>query len=404
MITFMDNSDKNQLEQSIDELKEDLAYEKIKKYNAVALGCNNDGSNDCTEIIQNILNKNGNCIIYFPIGTYNFCRPLYVRKDQSCQIVGETFPNDIFYINASGIPVAKNGTVLWFNSNTTNITFINVQEGCVSFRLKEICLYSTNGVFECDSDVNDRPYEPYNPYRYISSVSGQNGLSVIDCTKVEVDRCAIIGFTSYGLRLYLTNVVRDTYIRYCSIGIELASHDVNLYDVYITQCKNGIRASNGHTVFAYNLWIDKCVEYGIYSFSKLNGIINGLIDHCGYSGIRLDESDSLRLDLRIGRCGMYYADSVDGLDYSELSKSAYIRIGTCKNGEFILSLHSRSIGDNELTNYTLPKIVLAGITWNNVCVYGLNNDSDYDIFSNTFLSGTNITCYTARGIISKVIN
>ena len=330
---------------------------------------------------------------------------LYVRKDSSCQIIGETFSNDIFYINTNDIPVAKNGTVLWFNSSKTNISFINVQAGCISFRLKEICLYSKNGLFERDSDLNDRPYEPYNPYRYVSNISGQNGVSVVDCTKVEIDECAIIGFTSCGLALYTTNIVRDTYIRYCGIAIDLKNHDVSLYNTYITQCKGGVRASGGNTIFAYNIWIDQCVEYGVYKFGKLNGIITGLIDHCGYSGIRLDESDGLRLDLRIGRCGMYYADSVEDIkgNSSELGKSAFVKIGTCRHGEFTLSLYERSMGDDEINEYMLPKIVLAGTTWENVCVMGLNAEENYYIFSDTFSTGTNITCYTSKGIISKKI-
>ena len=395
----------NAVRAQVNQLKQDFSNQQIKKYNAVTLGCKNDGSTDCSIVIQNILDNNGNIIIYFPVGTYRFDSSLYVRKDSSCQIIGETFSNDTFYINTNDIPVAKNGTVLWFNSSKTNISFINVQAGCISFRQKGICLYSKNGLFERDSDLNDRPYEPYNPYRYVSNISGQNGVSVVDCTKVEIDECAIIGFTSCGLALYTTNIVRDTYIRYCGIAIDLKNHDVSLYNTYITQCKGGVRASGGNTIFAYNIWIDQCVEYGVYKFGKLNGIITGLIDHCGYSGIRLDESDGLRLDLRIGRCGMYYADSVEGIkgNSSELGKSAFVKIGTCRHGEFTLSLYERSIGDDEINEYMLPKIVLAGTTWENVCVMGLNAEENYYIFSDTFSTGTNITCYTSKGIISKKI-
>lgn len=131
---------------------------------------------------------------------------------------------------------------------------------------------------------------------------------------------------------------------------------------YITLCNTGIEMLQGSSssIFMYDIWIDQIVTYGIKSNTGITGVINGEIDHVGYSGIYAAGNCKLNLDMRIGRCGMYYAGTApENISNENLIYACSMYLTNVIDSQIKVTYEYRDIGSSTgTTSYMLPKCVL----------------------------------------------
>ena len=396
-----------------------------QKANVMALGAANNNSTDCSDIINRFFNSDGtvNHTLYFPKGTYRCENPIsYAPKTAS----GTT--NTSRHINIEGCrpsrsaraymytsdgvqkPTVESLSILYFPIADKTEGFTAIDLDCTYAHIKNIHILSDSGEFEIlendgkkwgyrPVDENGNPL-PYNPLQYTAKLENVNGLDGSKLTRFCLDGVGITGFSGYGTTCNKQCDFKDVYVQACGVGMKQTSSDAMLYDCYVTGCNVGIQCSDG-VLFAYNIFIDQIVTHAIKGTeigqTSLN--ISGCIDHIGYSAIYLNKSYDNKIDVRMGRCGMYYGGvALENIpnNFEELSKASNISIQNLSHGTFHLSTYLRDITDDDNDICALPVYLLNGGTWRNASVFGTYPD-EYQMLTPIMSGDSNISVYTSSG-------
>ena len=396
-----------------------------QKANVMALGAKNDNSTDCSDIINRFFNSEGtvNHTLYFPKGTYRCENPIsYAPKTAS----GTT--NTSRHINIEGCrpsrsaraymytsdgvqkPTVTSLSILYFPIADKTEGFTAIDLDCTYAHIKNIHILSDSGEFEIlENDGKKWDYRPvdedgnplpYNPLQYTAKLENVNGIDGSKLTRFCLDGVGITGFSGYGTTCNKQCDFKDVYVQACGVGIKQTSSDAMLYDCYVTGCNVGIQCSDG-VLFAYNIFIDQIVTHAIKGTeigqTSLN--ISGCIDHIGYSAIYLNRSYDNKVDVRMGRCGMYYGGvALENIpnNFEELSKASNISIQNLSHGTFHLSTYLRDITDDDNDICALPVYLLNGGTWRNASVFGTYPD-EYQMLTPIMSGDSNISVYTSSG-------
>ena len=341
--------------------------------NALLLGfVPNDEDFDNSPILQSWLDglQKGSPALYFPSGIYYFKTPVTLDKaGVGCTIKGDSAARDFIYISTvTGLPVAYNSSVLFFNAE--NSTFLT-QVSNSPVTVKDLVFLSDSFKWNFDGEWNYRPTVPYNLFAYEISKENCNAVDVSAYNHCSLENCLFYGFSGYGLKTCKQNTVNNCKFDRCNAALNIVGNDCTLYNVYISNCVNGI-FHEASTIFAWGLWVDCCAEYGIKAAEDLNGIIDGIIDHINYSAIYAKTSTHLKVDARINRCGMYWsgADSLDALKNDDLdvqfknySQAATISIHTCHGCDFNLQTSKRGLADDGEQKYYTPNVMINSVSW-----------------------------------------
>ena len=396
-----------------------------QKANVMALGAANNNSTDCSDIINRFFNSDGtvNHTLYFPKGTYRCENPIsYAPKTAS----GTT--NSSRHINIEGCrpsrsaraymytsggvqkPTVASLSMLYFPTTDKTEGFTAIDLDCTYAHIKNIHILSDSGEFEIlENDGKKWDYRPvdedgnpipYNPLQYTAKLENVNGIDGSKLTRFCLDGVGITGFSGYGTTCNNQCDFKDVYVQACGVGMKQTSSDAMLYDCYVTGCNVGIQCSDG-VLFAYNIFIDQIVTHAIKGTeigqTSLN--ISGCIDHIGYSAIYLNKSYDNKVDVRMGRCGMYYGGvALENIpnNFEELSKASNISIQNLSHGTFHLSTYLRDITDDDNDICALPVYLLNGGTWRNASVFGTYPD-EYQMLTPIMSGDSNISVYTSSG-------
>lgn len=310
--------------------------------------------------------------LYFPASVYYFATPVTLNKaGVGCTIFGDAAPRDFVYISkVTGLPVGYNTTVFYFSEENETL-FTQVSESPV--HLKGITFLSDAFRWTGVEGWNIRPEVPYNVFGYEIVKENCNALDISTYYHCSVEDCLFYGFSGDTIKTAKQNTFNNCKITNCNTGMYIADNDCTFYGLYVSNCVNGITLGvNASTIFAWDLWIDCCAEYGIKAANNLNGVIDGIIDHINYSGIYAKTSTHLKVDARINRCGMYWsgADSLDALKNDDLdvqfenySQAATISIHTCHGCDFNLQTSKRGLADDGEQKYYTPNVMINSVSW-----------------------------------------
>lgn len=375
--------------------------------NILALGAKKDGTQDISDIVNNFfaskeVTTKRYYTLYIPSGVYLFNKPIKIENNSAyANIIGCSSSRGeyTFFYNDEVYPRYSSSIFLFdLPSGSTSMTVNIAKNG--SFNIEGITFASNSATFKNES-FTTRPTIPYNIYSIAKNVENVNGLNIESSHMSCVKDCSFTGFSGYGLRSYSHNIV-NCFFSDCSIGVENSKSDLMLFNCYITRCENGIKAGSDGVIWASQTFIDQCSHHGILSdkSDQTSLVLNGcIIDHIGYSGICVRNALDANLDIRIGRCGMYYAGKTS--DFSSLSedekkKATTIYYNNLSRGNIRINVYKRSITDDstDLT-YTLPWVVFGG-RYNNTIILGLY-DSDYSYFCDEG-NVHNTAVYTNKGI------
>lgn len=310
--------------------------------NVKQLGAYGDNTHDDLIPLQTAINNFN--VVYLPIGYYYISNGLNVTKDTVIKGDSElSIPN-----LGSFIRMTKENTIL-----------LNCTNDAVHVELNSLGLFSASSTVNADVNLESRQTEPYNPYHYSETV--ENCCGVLATKKLKIVNCYFTGFSGYAINCNANAIVTDIWISNSNIGIRVNGYDPIITRPYITLCKTGIKMLQGSStsIFLYDIWIDQIVEHGI-DCTAITGIITGLIDHVGYSGIHSTGNARLNLNMRIGRCGMYYAGtSKDNLTNEQLELACGLFLTNILNSQIRYTFEYRSIGTSTgTTDYMLPKCAL----------------------------------------------
>ena len=355
--------------------------------NILALGVKRDGSSDCSELLNNLFKTLRKVVtkryysLFFPKGIYRCDSPLVLNN--SIEIRGQSSTRGTYIFEwEEEIYPKENVSILYFpfvNENTAFTIDIS-QNGSVN--IKDIAFVSNTTEWK-NTGFSTRPTIPYNPFSLLKKIENVNGLNIQKCSYSSVENCSFIGFSGYGLRTYSHNIHNCFFAR-CGVGITNNKSDMMLIHCYITQCNNGIKAGSDGVIFLSNTFIDQCVEYALLSndVPQTTLVANGCtIDHIGYSGINISNGLDANIDVRMGRCGMYYAgkDDLSDLEEDEIKKAVNIYYGNLSTGNLRLDIYKRNITDDSSEDtYKLPLVIFGG-SYNNLVVTGLHS-KDYKFF------------------------
>ena len=375
--------------------------------NILALGAKKDGTQDISDIVNNFfaskeVTTKRYYTLYIPSGVYLFNKPIKIENGNVyANIIGCSSSRGeyTFFYNDKVYPRYSSSIFLFdLPSDSTSMTVNIAKNG--SFNIEGITFASNSATFKSES-FTTRPTIPYNIYSIAKNVENVNGLNIESSHMSCVKDCSFIGFSGFGLRSYSHNIF-NCFFSDCSIGIVNNKSDLMIYSCYITRCENGIKAESNGVIWASQTFIDQCSHHGILSDKpdQTSLVLNGcIIDHIGYSGICVRNALDANLDIRIGRCGMYYAGKTS--DFSSLSedekkKATTIYYNNLSRGNIRINVYKRSITDDstDLT-YTLPWVVFGG-RYNNTIILGLY-DSDYSYFCDEG-NVHNTAVYTNKGI------
>ena len=310
--------------------------------NVKQLGAYGDNTHDDLIPLQTAINNFN--VVYLPIGYYYISDGLSVTKDTV--IKGDSklsIPN-----LGSFIRMTKENTIL-----------LNCNNSATHVELNSLGLFSSSSSVTADANLETRQTEPYNPYHYSETV--ENCCGILATKKLKVVNCYFTGFSGYAINCNANSIVTDVWISNSNIGIRVNGYDPIITRPYITLCKTGIKLLQGSStsIFLYDIWIDQIVEHGI-ECAAITGIITGIIDHIGYSGIHASANAKINLNMRIGRCGMYYAGTdKDQLTNEQLELACGLFLTNILNSQIRYTFEYRSIGTSTgVTDYMLPKCVL----------------------------------------------
>lgn len=346
------------------------AIEKVLDYvdknktgwiNVRAYGIDNKGIEDCSEKVQTLLDSLPLAsVLYFPQGKYLFKSGVIINKSMS--IIGDGGINMISDAN-----VAVNGTVFLFDDEVSNDTLITLGVKAYNVDIKNIGFHANSATFTA-KDYDERPSEPCNPYEFSIIKENVNGFDATNGVRTHFYSCAFEGFSGYGIRSSMTNRFNDCRFNVCGNAMEIFGNDCILQNCRISASKNGIyTGTSARSMFAYDLWIDLIEGYGLYG-EQLGGIVTGIIDHIGYSAFAFTRLMSLFAQMRINRCGMYYANAISselGNDndkdawLSELKKYALVCADYINASTLTISAYYRTLDDDCMSAYYSPNCIIA---------------------------------------------
>ena len=373
--------------------------------NICALGAKRDGSADCSVLLNNLFSTIRKVVtkrfytVIIPNGIFRCDSEISIGVSINIKGINSTRGNYIYEYNSNIYP-KENCSILYFpfTDSKTAITVNISQDGM--FNIRDIAIVSNTTEWK-NEGYNTRPTIPYNPFSLTKKVSSVNGLNIELCSYASIENCSFVGFSGYGLRTYSHDVV-NCFFKRCGSGIINNKSDLMMQHCYITQCDNGIKAGIDGVIWVNNTFIDQCVEHGIYSddsIAQTTLVVNGcIIDHTGYAGVYVHYALDCNTDLRIGRCGMYYAGKTDLSDLSEDEKRKAVAIyfTNLKTGNMRLNIYKRNISDDSSEDtYKLPYVVFGG-NYRNLVVTGLHGN-DYEFFDSASVV-SNTTVYADDGV------
>lgn len=350
--------------------------------NVKQLGAYGDNIHDDLIPLQTAINNFN--VVYLPYGYYYISNGLNVTKDTV--IKGDSklsIPN-----LGSFIRMTKENTIL-----------LNCSNDAVHVELNSLGLFSSSSSVTADANLESRQTEPYNPYHYVETV--ENCCGVLATKKLKIVNCYFTGFSGYAINCNANSIITDVWISNSNVGIRVNGYDPIITRPYITLCKTGIKLLQGSatSIFLYDIWIDQIAEHGI-DCASITGIITGLIDHIGYSGIHATGNARLNLNMRIGRCGMYFAGtSKENLTNEQLEFASALYLTNVLNSQIRFTFEYRSIGTSTgTTNYMLPKCCLCVKQYINSIFEFIEDDTNYIGCKVINRNNSNGTIITQNGI------
>lgn len=325
-------------------------------------GLDNKGKEDCSEKLQTLLDSlEIGSVVYFPSGKYLFTSGVTVNK--SISLIGD---GGINMANSRGAVV--NGTVFVFDSTVTDCTLLTVSSNGYNVDIQNIGFYSSSAKFSVKTNgYTEREREPFNPYEFTVNQENVNAVNASSGTRTHFYHCNFDGFSGFGIKTAKSRM-DDCRFYNCGNAIELGGNDCILQNCRISSGKNGIYTGTGaRSLFIYDIWIDLITEYAMYG-NQVGGIVTGIIDHIGYSGLAFTRIQSIMLNMRINRCGMYYANAtVAELGSSsdkdawlvELKKYALICADYIKDSTITISAYYRTLDDESKATYYSPNCIIA---------------------------------------------
>lgn len=315
---------------------------KNGEINVKQLGAKGDNETDDYQAIQNCINNFD--VVYFPMGYYYISNGLISNKD-------------VILKGSSKLSIPNLGSFIRFNKE--NSTLFTGTDSAVHVEIDSMGFFSSSSHINVDSNLESRPTEPYNPYHYKQTLQNCNGIL---CTKkLKIINSYFTGFSGFAINANTNTIITDVWISHSNVGIRINGYDPILTRPYITLCNKGIQLIkvSATSVFMYDIWIDQIVEHAI-DCASITGIITGLIDHVGYCGIHATGNARLNLNMRIGRCGMYYAGTPkENLTNEQLEYASTLYLTNIFNSIIRYTFEYRSIGTSTgVTDYMSPKCCL----------------------------------------------
>ena len=215
-------------------------------FNVVEYGAKNDGTEDCSEIINSIISENTGGLILFPEGEYLLSEPITINKPFN--VIGTYAYMDF----QSGL----HGSVIKFSgSEAFKIEYCGVQ-------ISTLCITSTTPLSGNAITFND-------------NTTSQSG-STINCT------------------------IKDVYIYNVNVGIlqQVSSVFKTLIEkVWVNTCNIGIFFTRGTSITLLNCWVTWAHNTG-YNLTELtySALINCACDNCytiGYNIVNCNNIDIL---------------------------------------------------------------------------------------------------------------
>lgn len=325
-------------------------------------GLDNKGKEDCSEKLQTLLDSLATgSVVYFPSGKYLFTSGVTVNKSMS--LIGDGGVN---MANSSG--VAVNGTVFAVDSTVTDFTLLTIGLGAYNVDVQNIGFYSSAAKFSIKTNgYTVRESEPYNPYEFTVNQENINAVDASSGTRTHFYHCNFDGFSGYGIKTAKARM-DDCRFYNCGNAIELGGNDCILQNCRISSCNNGIYTGTGaRSLFIYDIWIDLIVEYAMYG-NQVGGIVTGIIDHIGYSGLAFTRIQSIMLSMRINRCGMYYANAIASdlgsktdkdAWLAKLKKFALVCADYINDSTITISAYYRTLDDESKSTFYSPNCIIA---------------------------------------------
>ena len=315
---------------------------KNGEINVKQLGAKGDNETDDYQAIQNCINNFD--VVYFPMGYYYISKGLISNKD-------------VILKGSSKLSIPNLGSFIRFNEE--NSTLFTGTDSAIHVEIDSMGFFSSSSHINVDSDLESRPTEPYNPYHYTQTQQNCNGIL---CTKkLKIMNSYFTGFSGFAINANANAIITDVWISHSNVGIRINGYDPILTRPYITLCNKGIQLIQGSatSIFMYDIWIDQIVEHAIDA-ANITGIITGIIDHVGYCGIHATANVRLNINMRIGRCGMYYAGTPkENLTNEQLEYASILYLTNILNSIIRYTFEYRSIGKSTgVTNYMSPKCCL----------------------------------------------
>lgn len=392
---------------------------KAVKYpvNALSLGCRaNDETFDNGSIINEYCNNiDEKAVIYFPTGVYNVNTPIVLNNPNGVNMIGDGQQNALVYKSSvDGKMYAKNASALLFNGSGTLLS----TDGDIPVYLDSMAFISNSFVWNT-SRYDERPSIPYNCFSYQINNADCNGVALNSYIHSYINNCIFHGFGGTACKVYKQNYVSNSKFVSCNHALEIGN-DCQLSNLHINNCVRGITVAETN-IFLFETWIDNIAEYGIYSDSRINGMIDVMIDHVNYSAIYAAQAEHLQVKGRINRAGMYWAgnnnwDQLENDDnnikFANFAQAATISIRNCQNSQFILEMTKRDIGDDNQKVAYLPNLIFNSNVWANnqvilpetdICqyqAYRINNTPFTQCYNGL---DTELYSHTEHGCTLKVI-
>ena len=310
------------------ELFSEIRCTLTARVNVKECGVDSTGSSDVSDIIQGIIDRVDNLqtltsgskvsyglVLYFPAGKYKFSKGI-TCKATYMKIIGEGHTCRQF-------PKGSDWTsTLMFEEGVTNDTLINQGESS-SMWIQDISLWSYSGSF---AYLDDNHPNVGNPCDFATFLTTQENVNGIYSTKsLNMRDVSFSGFSGYCVSLYQNNKVHNCNFNNSNIGIQTRYYDNLIENCFFSTLRCGIYMKTA-TIFCHDSWFDQIAEYGIYSESSINGMIDGNMDHIGYAGIYAPGIIyNSCIDMRMQRCGCYYAGyDINDVPDDELYKACTI--------------------------------------------------------------------------------
>lgn len=350
--------------------------------NVKQLGAYGDNNHDDLLVLQTAINNFN--VVYVPYGNYHISDGLTVDKD-------------VIIRGDSKLSIPPLGSFI--NMTKEDTILLNCTNNAVHVELNSIGITSTSSRITVDANLESRQTEPYNPYHYTETV--ENCCGVLATKKLKIVNCYFTGFSGYAVNCNANSIITDVWISHSNVGIRVNGYDPIITRPYITLCKTGIKLVQGQatSLFLYDIWIDQIVEHGI-DCASITGIVTGVIDHVGYCGIHATGNARLNLDMRIGRCGMYYAGTDKSLltnDQLEYASGLYLT--NILNSQIRYTFEYRSIGTSTgTTSYMSPKCVLCVKQYIDSVFEFIEDDTKYIGCKVINKNASNGTIITQKGI------